>query len=139
MITRVQTSRWFEPVSFLLGAVLAFTVWQYHQWAVTPAPELTWGCGPAAGVIPAGVNLPAKPAFNWLLLALQVSVAFAVVVMSLLVAAAAKFVVSLIQANEPHTLSRFDYKPALISQFVSDISNFAATFFGLRAPPVVVW
>lgn len=136
---QAQSNRWFGPAVLFLSSILSFGIWQYQQWLLAPAPELTWGCGPAAGVIPAGVNLPAKPAFNWWLLAAHSAIAIAVVMLSALIAAAAKFVIARVRTFAKLDLPAFTSKVAKLPQIEGFFNRIAVNIFGLRAPPVVVW
>lgn len=137
MTKQALTRLWLGPVFVLVSAFAWFGERQYSAWSAAPVPELTWGCG-AANVMPAGVHLPEKAAFNWWLLAAQMVLALLVLLLAILVAFAIRLVV---RVSVRPALEAFyaDAKQSLTHSLRIFYSSFVLTNFGMRAPPLVVF
>jgi hypothetical protein len=135
MMMQVRINKWFGPVLLFIFTAISFGGFQYQQWRAAPPPELTWGCG-EAGIIPAGVHLPAKAEFNWWLLAAQISLAVLIAVIAVLFASAIRFVITSIR-KWVVVPPEFQKLNVYITSHDSLIKFLAHNSFGLRAPPVV--
>jgi hypothetical protein len=135
MIMQVRINKWFGPVVLFVITAISFSAFQYQQWRAAPPPELTWGCG-EAGIIPAGVNLPAKAEFNWWLLAAQIALAVFIAVIAVLIASAIRLAIASIRrwVVVPPVFQRLN---VYTTSNASLIKLLAHNAFGLRAPPAV--
>ncbi|MEY3407172.1 MAG: hypothetical protein RL038_233 [Actinomycetota bacterium] len=136
MTKQALTRVWLGPVLFVATFFAAFVISRYQAWAAAPAPAVTWGCG-AANVMPAGVHLPEKAAFNWGLLAAQVLLAVLVVVLAALLYFGLQIVAAIghrfitCKSAIFKTPNKFSFNKLVFK------SEFVITNFGMRAPPVV--